>query len=74
MATKLCIYIPDDLVEVVQQIKEDIGISRYFRKCVQTYAKDKHHENSIKHDTTEAELHQRSGSHKEASDQVSIFA
>lgn len=43
MVTRLNISIPDELVEAVKQIKEDIGISRFFRKKVKEYIKEKSH-------------------------------
>jgi metal-responsive CopG/Arc/MetJ family transcriptional regulator len=46
------ISIPDDLVEAVQQIKEDIGVSRFFRKKVKEYIKAKNNETSGKGGTT----------------------
>lgn len=52
MGTRMNIYIPDDLVEAVQQIKEDIGVSRFFRKKVKEYIKAKNDETSGKGGTT----------------------
>ena len=44
MATRLNISIPDDLVEAVKQVKEDIGISRFFRNKLKEYLKSKNNE------------------------------
>ena len=48
MATRLNISIPDDLVEAVKQVKEDIGISRFFRNKLKEYLKANNNENSRK--------------------------
>lgn len=41
MATRLNISIPDDLVEAVKQIKEEIGISRFFRNKLKEFIQEK---------------------------------
>lgn len=45
MAKRINISIPDEMVPDVNLIKDEIGISKFFKKCVKRFKKESENEN-----------------------------